>query len=368
MNGELHSEIEGKIQRVRDYLDRTGYDGFLIGRKDNFAWLTCGGTSEVVIRSEYGAGVLVISPRRVQLIAHPMDGPRILEEELGGISVDYVQVEWHESTLLEKAAELAAGKRFASDLWVDGVDYLPEALTSLHYPLTGLELNRLRSLGATTESVLRSVADHAMPGMSEREVAGMLEAEYARLGIACDVVLVGSDERVSRYRHPVPTDKRIERFLLLHSAVQQHGLHANVTRLVSFGKVSEEVQARYDAASRVEATAISMCVPGTRFRDILAAEKQALSDQGYPDDWRFHFLGGTTGYIVADPSLCLEPNAVVSANQAYDWFITITGVKVEELSVNSGGRPAVYSVTGRWPTKNFGIHSRSFELPLILAK
>ncbi len=361
-------EIERKIRRVRELLERTQLDGFVIGRKDNFAWLTCGGGSEVVVPSEIGTGLLLVSQERVVLVALPMDGPRLIEEELSGIAVEYVRVDWYESTLEGKAAELIAGKRFASDFPMDGATFLPKALMALHYPLTELEMDRLRSLGAATERILRSTADRASPGMTEREIAGMLESSYAALGIRCDVVLVGSDERIARYRHPVPTDKPLERFLLLHSAVRQFGLHANVTRLVSFGAVPKGTQTAYEAASSAEAAAISLCVPGARFTDILIAEKRILSNHGYPDDWRQHYLGGVTGYIVAEPSLCLDNEATVSADQAYDWFITVTGVKVEELSVNRDGNPAVYSVTGQWPTKTYAVEGRSFELPEILVK
>lgn len=45
----------------------------------------------------------------------------------------------------------------------------------------------------------------------------------------------------------------------------------------------------------------------------------------------------------------------VSINQAYDWFITITGVKVEELSINANNNIEVTSVNGAWPSNFFKI-------------
>ncbi len=180
---------------------------------------------------------------------------------------------------------------------------------------------------------------------------------------------MGSDERIAKYRHPTPTEKRVERLVLLHPAARKWGLHANVSRMVHFGdRVPVEVEKKYEAACRIEATAISLCTPGRKFSEILESEKRAYAETGFPDEWRNHFQGGVTGYILADPTLCRDPEAAVSVDQAFDWFITITGVKVEELSITAGGRPEVLSAAGGWPVREWTENGVTLRLPGILKR
>lgn len=121
-------------------------------------------------------------------------------------------------------------------------------------------------------------------------------------------------ERVFKYRHPLPTEKKIGEYVLLHSAVRKWGLHANVIRIMSFKKISEDINRRFEAACRIATAAISMC------------------------------------------------------NQAFDWFVTITGVKVEELSINTNEGIEICSIRDNWLTKQYEYNGKAFNLPQILCR
>jgi antitoxin VapB len=138
--------------------------------------------------------------------------------------------------------------------------------------------------------------------------------------------------------------------------------------MLYFGdRIPPDVAARYDAACRIEAAAISLCVPGRKFSEILEVEKTIYRETGFPEEWRNHYQGGITGYVLADPTLCMDPDSVVRPNQAFDWFITITGVKVEELSI-SGARPEVLSACGAWPLKSYVRDGVTLHMPEILRR
>ena len=369
MYGPDTLEVREKERRVRDYLRQTGLDYCIIGRRDNFAWFTGGGDNTVVMASEFGFTLLVITLQAVYAVAQTMDGPRVMEEELAGLGVEPVFLRWYEASREEKAAELVRGLGGISDLPIQGARLAPREIQRLHYPLTAAEIGKCRELGRLTDSAIRRVADLSRPGMTEREIAAILACTLAELDAVSDVLLVGSDERIAKFRHPNPSAKKVERLLLLHPAARKWGLHANVTRMVYFGdRVPDEIARKYDAACRIEAAAISMCRPGERFSRILEAEKSVYRETGFADEWRHHFQGGITGYLLADPNLCNDPEAEVSLNQAYDWFITITGVKVEELSINTESGCEVISATGRWPAKDYGCNGQTFGLPQILLK
>jgi len=363
------SDATTKYHRLLRHMEQHGFDAIVIGRQDNFAWFTSGGSNRVVNTSELGFGLLILTAEKTWLVAHIMDGPRILEEEMGGWKVEPVFLRWYEEGRDTRAANLVKGRRVLSDVPLAGAVCEPAQLHALHYPLTELEITRCRKLGGMTERILREVSDAVQPGMTERDVEAMLLGEYARENMTADVLLVGADDRISKYRHPVPTDRRIERLLLLHPAVRKWGLHANVTRMVYFGQgLPAELARRYDAVGAVEAAAISLSVPGTRFCDILEAEKEVYRQHGFGEEWRNHYVGGITGYLLADPTLCLQPDKTVSVNQAFDWFVTITGAKGEELCLTTANGPEVASVAGAWPVRQHEFRGRTVKLPAILQR
>jgi len=368
MSVAAHGDFQEKLTRVRGYLDRSGRGALVIGRRDNFAWFTSGGDNTVIRNTELGFSLLVITAKSVFHVAQTMDGPRILDDELQGLDVEPVFLRWYEHSKEQRASELVRGLKAVSDVPLDGADCVPKEFTRLHYPLTVLEIDRCRAIGRKTEEVIAKVAAAVKPGMREREVEAMFLAEYASEGMTCDVLLIGSDERIAKYRHPCASEKTIDKLVLLHPAVRKWGLHANVTRMMYFGdRIPSDLAARYEAACRVEAAAVSMCVPGTKFSRILEVEKRIYAEAGFAEEWRNHYQGGITGYVVADPTLCMDHGAEVQPSQVFDWFITITGAKVEELSI-SGTKPEVLSACGAWPLKTYEHGSVALKLPQIMGR
>ena len=90
MNAGQLRENQEKVARIRGFLQQHKLDGVILGRRDNFAWFSGGGDSTVVRTSELGFGVLVVTMRRVFMVAQTMDGPRIMDEELAGLEAEPV--------------------------------------------------------------------------------------------------------------------------------------------------------------------------------------------------------------------------------------------------------------------------------------
>lgn len=369
MNATDIMEVKEKTNRIYEFFNKTGYEAMIIGRRDNFAWYTCGGDNRVLATTELGFTVLVITKEKVYGIAHTMDGPRVFDEELEKLEIEPVFLKWYESGLAEKAVQFIKGKKALSDIPVDGAEYSPEKIYCLHCPLTEKELEKCRWVGEKIEEIISNVANETKPGMTEYDIQAMLLYEFGRYDLITDNLLVGSDERILKYRHPVPTDKKVARFVLLHPAVNKWGLHANITRMVYFGdKVPYDILEKYDVANILEAAAISMCIPGEKFSRIFDVRKELLKQYGFENDWEYHFTGGTTGYLLCDACVCSKPEATVSLNQTYDWFITLPGIKVEELSANTSKGREILSVTGKWPVKDYSFNGMTFKLPEILMK
>ena len=348
---EAAADLARKRQRVIEFLDREGLDALVVGRQDNFAWLTGGGDNRVVTTSEMGAALAVVTKTHKWLVAYPMDSGRILDEEIAGQGFEPIVIRWYEGSLGEKALELTRGMRTGADFALPEAHQYGSEITDLHYPLTDLELKRCRWLGGASNRILAAVAAELKPGMTERAVAARLLHEYALAGMTLDVLLVGFDHRIVQYRHSPPTDNTLESYALLHPAARRWGLHANVTRLVHFGAPPADIRQAIDAAISIAAGVFAMIEPGRRFAEILDEQKMLYREFGFPEEWHNHFQGGVTGYTLADPTCCLNPEARIVDGQAFDYFITITGAKFEELTLLAGGRTEMPSAGPGWPLR-----------------
>ena len=346
---KVRKDAARKRERVRDFLVQQNLEGVLISRRDNFAWVTSGGDNHVLKNSEIGVGHIAITRNRHYLLAHSMDAARLYQEQVPGQEYELVSLKWFQGDPRCAAVDLVNGKWAADTTFNDEVPNVNQALSILHYPLTELEMERCRWLGEQVGRILCKVAQEIHPGQREDEVASYLWIECLKLGIELDVLIVGSDERIFHYRHPLPTSKRIERYVLIHPAARRWGLHANVSRSVYFGTPSNEIKRAYRAAAQLQAGLLERLTPGLAFSEIFNWQKQKYAELGFPDEWKNHFQGGPTGYVVVDALRHTTPSTV-QVNQAFDWFITITGSKVEELTLLSKDGVEIPSFQSPWPS------------------
>jgi Xaa-Pro dipeptidase len=367
MDTEKAREFAVKLERIRRWMDEDGWDALVIGTQGNFSWISCGGRSGVLVTSE-GADALVVLTRTAQyLVAYNMDGPRNLDEELGGLGFELVTTHWNEKSRETVVQELVKGLHTLSDIPLEGVTCDGQVFYKLQYPLTEWEVARYHEIGSQSERILRSVVDQVRPGMSELEVERRLRSAFALAGYISTVVLVGSDERVAKYRHPVPADKEIERYALIILCPRKYGLHVPITRSLCFGhSLDAPTLKKFEAASTIAAHCVARSRAGVRFAEVLEMQKRLYGQLGYPDGWRNHFQGGITGYLPNDSTLCLDPRATIQEKQTFNWFVTITGANTEDTCISGPQGGEFLTHSGAWPLKPYTVGGQDFDLPDIL--
>jgi antitoxin VapB len=361
-------DAQARERRVHVFLEREGLDALVLGRQDSFAWLTAGGDNRVITTSEMGFGYLVITRDQKWLVSHSMDGQRFIDEQVPGQGYELVTSYWHQASPEQKVLNLTRGMVVGADFALPGAQMYGSELVDLHYPLTDLDIERCRWIGLTASRILTEVAQHLQPAMTEQEVAAQLLYEYALEGMTIDVLIVGFDERIRSYRHPMPTENVLQRYALLHPAARRWGLHANVTRLVHFGEPPSDTRRAMDGASTIGGHVARMLAPGVAFADILTEQIRLYRVLGYSGEWMYHFQGGITGYTLADPTRCTDPEARIVERQAYDYFVTITGAKFEEFTLLTEAGPEIASLGPGWPTRTVHTPNGDIDVPDTLIR
>ncbi len=368
MNRPDVKEFQIKRNRIDNFLDSSGYDALVIGTTANFAWATCGGDSHILLDSQAGSCLLVFTRSGTYCVANRMDARRLEEQELCGLGFSVVSLKWFETPVADYALGLVKDMRVLSDIPLPGVECNFQMFYRLHYPLTEQEIMRYRQIGKAAEEATAAVAAYARAGLTGSDIAAALMAEFANRQLVLSCMILGVDDDISRYRHPLPWDKKIDEALMLVLSGKRYGLNVPITRMIYFKEVPEDIQKRYLAACTIEANTIKRCVPGEKFFNISMMQKSLYKEFGYEKEWEEHFVGGLTGYMANDASFCTDRDAVLVDRQTFNWYVTITGVNVEETMASMDGKQELFTVTGLWPTETFVVDNDKLALPQIMIK
>jgi antitoxin VapB len=180
------------------------------------------------------------------------------------------------------------------------------------------------------------------------------------------VNLIATDERIFKFRHPLPTDKKLDRYCMMILCGRKWGLVCSLTRFVHSGALSDELREKSGAVARVDAEMIAATRPGATLQDIFQKSADAYRDCGFPDEWQLHHQGGPAGYEPREFVGTPTATDVVLSGQAYAWNPSITGSKSEDTILVGNDRNEVISAIPGWPVVKVEIGGQVIERPAIL--
>ncbi|QGP91048.1 Metallopeptidase family M24 [Neomoorella glycerini] len=369
MSAVRQKEVTQKEKRISDLITKMGLDGVCLSRAINFAWFTGGGNNRVVTGSETGAAALVILGDRKYIVAPKNEIERFLEEQVPDLGFEPWTYEWYESR--EKAiADLVGSRKIGTDIPMGGWPVLGADLNRLRYSLTGEEIARAREIGAICSRELAATCVNISPGMTEWEVQAELSYRLIKYGVRPAVLLVGTDERAFKHRHPVPTDKRLDKYAIIGLVGEKDGLHLALTRSVYFGRLPEHLRRLYDVALKVEAAFLQASKVGAGSQFIFDQGREAYAAAGFPDEWQRHHQGGAIGYAPREYRAGEGGGETIQPNQMLAWNPTVQGTKCEDtvLVQDGGGLEFLTSVPGWWPVATLELGRQEVSRPLILER
>jgi antitoxin VapB len=360
-------ELTEKRHRLLALLQKQGLDAICLNRVANFAWYTGGLEPVVMLSSDRAEASLLITPDRQSVLCNSVEHPRLRDEDqLGRLGYDFCVWPWYAG--VPGSGNLVQGKRWGSDWPLPGAVDLSPDIARLRYQLSAAEVERYRSVGQRTAQALERAARAVRPGMTEVQIAGLIAAEAWSEGVTPTLLLVGADERIFRYRHPIPTSRSLEGYAMLVICGRHRGLVASATRFVHFGPLPDELGRKQSACAYVDATFNAATRVGARVADIFALATQAYAEMGFPDEWQKHNQGGSAGYESRDYEGTPTCEETVLAEQGFAWNPSITGVKSEDTIVVHEGSIEFLTQTDGWPMVRTRVDGRDWDRPAILIR
>ena len=351
----MDDELRIKQQRLADFLDRHQLDGVLLTLRSNFAWITCGRDNHIANNTPVGvASILATRDGKRICLANAIEAPRMKLEELAGKDIETIEFPWWDGAAGERIIrDVIAGKTIATDCDAFAgapLRGLPAEFNALRWSLTPSEITHYRDGGKRAATAMERACRALKPGITEHDAAGILDHEIHSAGLNPLVTLVSSDDRLPKFRHPIPTDHRIREHVMLVTCAEFAGLISCLTRFVRFGKPTDE-QRKKQAIANIDAAVNLATKPGRTLGEIFDDLRQAYAREGFDGEWKNHHQGGSCGYQPRDVVATPGSSVRVVENQAFAWNPSIVGAKSEDtVLVGEKGIEVLTAHSNDWPT------------------
>ncbi len=362
-------ELAEKEGRVRRFLQQNGLRGVFLKRQANFSWMTCGGVNAVGIATELGGTSLLITENAKYVLCNNIEAPRMIHEEgVEKLGFTVKTHSWYEDLETTILRTLVGKGLVASDVFVPDTRLMPEEIARLRYSLTLDEVERYRWLGERASHAVEKIVMATRRGEKESEVVGRLCRELWMDRIDPVGLMVAADDRIRRFRHPIPTEREVDKFLMVSVNARKGGLIVCLTRFVHFGKVPAVLQKQFETNVFVDCTFMAHTRPGTPAREVLQKGLEAYRERGFPDEWKLHHQGGPIGYQQRDYRVHPGTSDVIQENQGFTWNPSITGTKSEDTILATPDGPEMITRPTIFPTISMEVAGVRFTRPAILEK
>jgi Xaa-Pro dipeptidase len=202
-----------------------------------------------------------------------------------------------------------------------------------------LELQRLAC--EATCNVYREVFRSLKEGMSEQEIAALVNAGYAKMNLrGYALVLIGASAALP-HGSSQPQKLKEGDVVLIDGGCKVEGYESDVTRTAIFGKPSAKIQQAYETVRAAQNAALDAARAGRLSGSVDDAARTLITTAGFGPDYKYftHRLGHGIGldghehpYLVRGSKTILLPGMTFS-NEPGIYIPSEFGLRCEDLMV-----------------------------------
>jgi len=233
------------------------------------------------------------------LITNEIEGPRIRSDfQIDPTGWELLTVPWFDSGA-GLAAACAFGGHQLSDFISDrddvGLNITP-AIVRARMILSEPEQVDLRSLGADAARALVAGIDDWRPGVTtDLDVAARVSYELEKRGAKAMCLIVGGDERLRSFRHPLAIGEVVRDALMAVVVARRGGLHVAATR-IAVRRADDPIIDLVKTLVHVNDQVLKASLPGNTWGAATATLADGYERIGYSQAWREHFQGGPIAF------------------------------------------------------------------------
>jgi Xaa-Pro aminopeptidase len=351
------SAFNQRLQPLRELMKAKGLDAFVLRRNPNLAWAIAG-RAHVPTTIDMACFDLIVTQDSATAVTNVVEAPRLIAEELP-TEITVQTVKWSEG----RDPLLPTGPKVGSDQpGADRMDCSVE-VEIMRACLIQLDVDRLKKISSDAAVALGNAMKQVESTDREIDVAGLITHSLWQADLEIAFLGVAGQDRVHRFRHPLPTDAVVGNRVSASICAKRKGLIASVTRIVTFGTVTDQMVSDYTSIYKVEAAMLDATVVGAAFSDPINAAIAAYPANGFDaDEWTKHHQGGPTGYLPRDWPANQASTRLIAHNQPIAWNPTGKGWKAEDTIVATDSGVKILSNDPDWPTFEVNGRTRAFLL------
>jgi len=351
------SAFNQRIQPLRDLMKAKGLEAFVLRRNPNLAWAIAG-RAHVPTTIDAACFDLIITQDSATAITNVVEAPRLSAEELPS-EVTVKAVKWSEG----RDPQLPTGSKVGCDQpGADRVD-LGTEVEMMRQSLIASDVERFKEICVDAAVALGNAMKQVESTDREIDVAGLIAHSLWQADLEVAFLGVAGQERVHKFKHPLPTDAVIGNRVSASICAKRKGLIASVTRIVTFGELTNQMVSDYTSIFKVEAALFDATVVGKPFSDPINAAIAAYPANGFDvDEWTKHHQGGPTGFLPRDWPANQATTRLIANNQPIAWNPTGKGWKAEDTIVATDSGVKLLTYDPEWPAFEVNGRTRAFLL------
>jgi Xaa-Pro dipeptidase len=362
------SRAQAAARRIGGWLAAGGTErgpaGVVLTSPGAVAW-ACGGIAPPVDRTAAVDVVwAVFTADRAALITSNVEADRIGEEygPAGHGFAELVSVPWQDPAGFVLAAERLAGAP-AAHLAADGHPAFGQDvsndLIALRLALSAVERDDLADLGRDAVAAVQSALRAWRPGERDLDIQARCAAGLEAAGADAPVLIVGGDDRLERYRHPMAVGAPVRRLVMAVVVARRAGLHVAATRFATAAPLDPGYVRLRRRVLGIECAVLDACRPGAAYGTALAALAAGYGQAGAPGGWTGHYQGGPIGFaqrefeIAPDQQDSRWYGQPIAAGHAIAWNPSLPGgAKTEDTYLVTEDGLALITHAPDWPRES----------------
>jgi Xaa-Pro dipeptidase len=356
----------GRIVKVQEMMRSISYDVLLLGPTPNMFYFTGLQTSpderlQLLIIPAQGSPLAVLPEMYLDKARSVLDQNFSIEawsDEMDPFKLAGAQV----SSI--KAKRLAVDNTIRADHVIGLMKVLPAAQFDVAGPLTEAlraykdeeEIRLMHEAGKMADAVMASVQNQIKPGLRERDLVAIVEAEYKK--VADDISfkpIVASGPNGAQPHHS-PGDRRLEEgdLVIIDCGALYKGYCSDITRTFCLGQATGEMKKVYQAVKDANAEAFKALEVNSSLSgaELDAVSRKVITDAGY-GPYFIHRLGHGIGlevheapYLVAGNDQPLNQGAAFTIEPGI-YLSGKFGVRIEDVAVITEAGPRLLTAFSR---------------------
>lgn len=342
-----------RIEKLRNQLTQNGLDAILISHAENRRYISgfTGSAGFLLVSQEQA--ILATDFRYVEQARAEASSFQVIRIE-GGPSkwlrdlvsnFDIQRLGFEESGLSFSTHRELTGA--VSEIG-SGISLVPtkELVESLRAVKDNAELKCLEEAAALADAALNEILPQVQPGISERELAWMLESFMRQNGsdpLPFDIIVASGPN--SALPHAKPTDRLIlqNEPVVIDLGARVRGYSSDVTRTICLGKENNTFHQIYDIVLGAQLTAMTTLQLGMNGEQADQLARTVVAQAGYKDDFG-HGLGHGVGLAAhEEPRLGSGSSSVLANGMVFTiepgvYVNGWGGIRIEDMVVLEEGK------------------------------